>query len=125
MVNFKEIFRKNVTYGNIKSHRKLGLHPPSRKHNFGKTAKGGVGVGHWVNIISRLIAFMSSFVMVASRAFVTTNSYFWFVFYCIRTRNTSVFGHFSRSNTFNFVMFSIRNTGNIPKFTDYFFSEMF
>ena len=79
MVNFKEIFRKNVTYGNIKSHRKLGLHPPSRKRNFGKTAKGGVGVGHWVNIISRLIAFMSSFVMVASRAFVTTNSYFWFV----------------------------------------------
>ena len=43
MVNFKEIFRKNVTYGNIKSHQKLGLHPPSRKRNFGNTATGGGG----------------------------------------------------------------------------------
>ena len=25
MVNFIEIFRKNVTYSNIKSHQKLGL----------------------------------------------------------------------------------------------------
>ena len=68
---------------------------------------------------------MSSFIMVASRAFVTTNSYFYFELYCIRTKNTSVIGHFLGSNTLNFVMLSIGNTGNIPEFTDYFFSEIF
>ena len=37
MMDFNEIFRKYVTYDNIKSELKSGLHPPSRKHNFGKT----------------------------------------------------------------------------------------
>ena len=33
----KEIFRKDVTYDNIKSHKKVGFHPPSEKCIFGKT----------------------------------------------------------------------------------------
>ena len=41
MMNFNEIFRKNITYVDIKSQQKLGLHPFSRKHNFGKT-RGGI-----------------------------------------------------------------------------------
>ena len=39
-MNFNEIFRKNVTYDNIKSHQKSGLHPLSRKYNFGRTIEG-------------------------------------------------------------------------------------
>ena len=35
MMNFKETFRKNVTYDN-KSRQKSGLHTLSRKHNSGK-----------------------------------------------------------------------------------------
>ena len=73
MINSNDTFRKNVTYGNIKSHQKSGSHPLSRKHNFGKTTRGG-----WVtltpnifrvNIISRLIAFMSSFIILTQPAF--------------------------------------------------------
>ena len=37
MINFIDISRKNVTYDHIKSHKKSGLHPLFRKHNFGKT----------------------------------------------------------------------------------------
>ena len=40
-MNFNEIFRKNVTHNNIKSHQKSGLHPLSRKHNIGKTTGRG------------------------------------------------------------------------------------
>ena len=36
MMNFYQIFRKNLSYDNIKSHQKSGLHALSRKHNFGK-----------------------------------------------------------------------------------------
>ena len=43
MTNFNGIFRKDVTYDNIKSHKKPGLHPLSRRYIFGKTI-GGVGV---------------------------------------------------------------------------------
>ena len=39
-MNFNGIFRKNVTYDNIRSHQKSGLCPLSRKHNFGKTTRG-------------------------------------------------------------------------------------
>ena len=35
-MNFNEIFRKIVTYDNIKSHQKSGLLPLSRKKNFRK-----------------------------------------------------------------------------------------
>ena len=35
--NFIEIFRKDVTYDNIKSHKKTELHPFSEKHIFEKT----------------------------------------------------------------------------------------
>ena len=35
--NFNEIFRKDVNYDNIKSHKKTGLHPVSRTCIFGKT----------------------------------------------------------------------------------------
>ena len=35
--NFNEIFRKDVTYDNIKSHEKPGIHNFSEKHIFGKT----------------------------------------------------------------------------------------
>ena len=40
MRNFKEIFRKDVTYDNIKSHKKPGLNPLSRSYIFGKTTGG-------------------------------------------------------------------------------------
>ena len=40
MMNLTEIFGKNVTYDNIRSHRKSGLHPLFRKHSFGKTTWG-------------------------------------------------------------------------------------
>ena len=39
--NFNEIFRKDVTYDNIKSHKKPGLHPVPEKHIFGKITGGG------------------------------------------------------------------------------------
>ena len=35
--NFNEMFRKHVTYDNIKSHKKTGLHAFSEKHNFTKS----------------------------------------------------------------------------------------
>ena len=37
MRNFNEIFRKDVTYHNIKSPKKPGLHSIFEKHIFGKT----------------------------------------------------------------------------------------
>ena len=37
--NFNEFFRKNVIYDNIKSHKKTGLHPLSRKYSYGKTTE--------------------------------------------------------------------------------------
>ena len=38
--NFNEIFRKNVTYDHIKSHKKPGLNPFSEKHISGNTTDG-------------------------------------------------------------------------------------
>ena len=38
--NFNEIFRKDVTYGNIKIHKKSGLHLLSRRYIFGKATRG-------------------------------------------------------------------------------------
>ena len=35
--NFNEIFREDVTYNNIKSHKKTELHPLFRRYSFGKT----------------------------------------------------------------------------------------
>ena len=37
---FTDIFRKNITYDNIKSHKKSGLYLPSCKQNLGKTTGG-------------------------------------------------------------------------------------
>ena len=39
--NFNEIFRKDVTYDDIKSHKKPRLHPLSRRYIFGKTTEEG------------------------------------------------------------------------------------
>lgn len=40
-MNFNDIFRKNVTYHNLKCHKKPGLlHHPSRKYVFEKTIMG-------------------------------------------------------------------------------------
>ena len=39
--NFNEIFKKYVTYNNIKSHKKQGFHPLSRRYIFQKTIGGG------------------------------------------------------------------------------------
>ena len=36
-----EIFRKVVTYDNIKSHKKPGLHPVPKRYLFEKTTGGG------------------------------------------------------------------------------------
>ena len=41
MMNFNEMFRKNVTYGIIKSNKKSRLCPLPRKHNLGKIAEEG------------------------------------------------------------------------------------
>ena len=41
--NFNKISRKNVPYDDIKSHKKSGLYPYSRKHSFRKP-KGQEGV---------------------------------------------------------------------------------
>ena len=38
--NFNEIFRKDVTYDDIKSNKKSGLNLLSRRHVFGKTTGG-------------------------------------------------------------------------------------
>ena len=45
MRHFNENFRKDVTYDNIKSHTKPGLHPLSRRCIFAKTTKGLGGGG--------------------------------------------------------------------------------
>ena len=45
MRHFNENFRKDVTYDNIKSHAKPGLHPLSRRCIFAKTTGGGGGEG--------------------------------------------------------------------------------
>ena len=39
--NFNEIFRKDVTYDNIKSHKKSWFHPLCRRYVFGKTTDVG------------------------------------------------------------------------------------
>ena len=41
MRNFSETVRKDVTYDNIKSHKKTGCYPFSEKHIFGKTKGEG------------------------------------------------------------------------------------
>ena len=41
MRNLNEIFRKDVTYDNIQSHKKAGFHPLFRRYIFGKTAEVG------------------------------------------------------------------------------------
>ena len=38
-MDYNDILRKNVTCDNIKSHKKIELHPLSRKRNFGKTTE--------------------------------------------------------------------------------------
>ena len=40
---FNEIFRKDVTYGNIKSHKKSGLHPSLEDIFLGKPQERGGG----------------------------------------------------------------------------------
>ena len=44
MKNFNEIFGKEVTYDNIKSHKKVGSHPHFRRQISGKTTRVGSGV---------------------------------------------------------------------------------
>ena len=46
LMNFNEIFRKNLTYDDIKSHQKSGFHPHSRKRIFGKTIVGVISTLH-------------------------------------------------------------------------------
>ena len=36
-MNFNEIFRKDVTFDNVKNHKKTGLYSLSRRNIFGKT----------------------------------------------------------------------------------------
>ena len=36
---FKEFFRKDMAFNNIKSHKKPGFYPLSRRYIFGKTAE--------------------------------------------------------------------------------------
>ena len=39
-MNFNEIFKKDGTYDNVKSHKKTGFHPLSRKLILGKATSG-------------------------------------------------------------------------------------
>ena len=39
-MNFNEVFRKNVTYGNLRSQKNPGPDPRSRKNFFRKTTGG-------------------------------------------------------------------------------------
>ena len=41
MRNFSDVFGENVAYDNIKSHKKTGFHPLSRKKHFWKNHRGG------------------------------------------------------------------------------------
>ena len=43
--NFNEIFRKDVTYDNIQSHKKTGFHPLFRRYIFGR-ATGRSQIDH-------------------------------------------------------------------------------
>ena len=40
LMNFNEIFRKDVAFDQIKCHKKPGFHPFSRKHIIGKAIGG-------------------------------------------------------------------------------------
>ena len=40
MTNFNETFREDVTYDDIKSHKKPGFHPLFRRYNFRETTRG-------------------------------------------------------------------------------------
>ena len=40
MNNFNEVFRKYVTYDNIKSHKKQGFHPLFRRNIYRKVTEG-------------------------------------------------------------------------------------
>ena len=42
MSNFNEVFRKNVSYNNIKSHKKAGLYPLSQENAVLKKTQEGV-----------------------------------------------------------------------------------
>ena len=39
--NVNEIFRKDVTYGNVKSHKNTGFHPLFRRYSFEKPLERG------------------------------------------------------------------------------------
>ena len=41
--NFNEVFRKGVTYDNIKSYKKPEFHPLFIRYIFGKTTREGLG----------------------------------------------------------------------------------
>ena len=43
LTNLRNFNEFQLTYDNIKSHKKAGLHPLFRKHIFGKTTQGGGG----------------------------------------------------------------------------------
>ena len=44
LMNFNEIFRKDVTYANIKSHKKPEFHTPFKGYIFEKNHRGGVNL---------------------------------------------------------------------------------
>ena len=44
MRNLNEMFRKDVTFDNVKSHKKGGFHPLFRRYIFGKTKGPGAGL---------------------------------------------------------------------------------
>ena len=41
--NFNKVFREDITYDNIKSHKKPGFHPLFRRYIFRKTTEGEGG----------------------------------------------------------------------------------
>ena len=66
LMNLKDIFRKNVTCDNIKSHEKLGLYPHSRKSNFRKFKWGVNLTPSFLRINIDFFASLSSFFHLVS-----------------------------------------------------------
>ena len=62
--NFNDIFRENVTYHNIKNHKKP-VYPLSKRCIFGKPQKGECRIDtHYKNIVENASSYLRSFMEI-------------------------------------------------------------